>query len=349
MKILIVVYSLAYGGAEKQVVVDANALREYGHQVTVAYFKHGELTKLLHQDITLYKLRSKNAGLAALQLFFHCVSHRYHVVHAHMFWAEKISAPGWLLGQRIIMNEHGLGVWRKWHHSLLMRIISRLAHLVVNSCDATKNNRVTIDRLKPKKLMTLYNSFETNNPNSEAKKRNNHPFTVGFVGRFDPVKRLEFYLPLAQLLKHSIPGVKFVLVGDGDKREELEKQVNEAGLQDYFHFPGYVLDPGRYLSHFDAFFMPSLREAFSIALLEAGAYEVPAVAFNVGGNPELIKDNETGFIVENNDIEAAAATIHWLYRNPEEKIRIGRDARRFVTETFSVKQRLQHLGRIYQS
>jgi len=356
MKILIAVYSLTYGGAEKQAVVDANALQERGHQVAVAFYKNGELSKLLHKDIKLYKVHAKNVVLAGIQLFFHTLFHRYDVLHAHMFWAEKITAAGRLLGQRVIMNEHGLGVWRKWHHSLVMRMISRGAHMVINSCDATKDNRVKIDRLKTTKLMTVYNSFEIDSAEIDAQRKkekeennrnHNGSFTVGFVGRFDPVKRLQFYIPLAKILRGTIPSIKFLLVGDGTDREELEALVKKEGLEKHFHFPGFILGPGKYLCRCDAFFMPSKREAFSIALLEAGAYSLPAIAFKVGGNAELIKDGETGFIVPDEDIEAAAAKLIYLYENPFEREKIGRQAHQHVTETFSIKNRTDQLEKLF--
>jgi len=349
MKILIAVYSLTYGGAEKQAVVDANALKERGHDVTVVFYKMGDLAKLLRSGIKLYQINFKNVVLGALQLFYHCLKQRYDVLHGHMFWAEKIIAPGRLLGQRIIFNEHGLGVWRKPRHSMVMRLISKSAHVIANSCDATKKNRVAIDKMKPDKLMTLYNSFEADNTGNEISpptKKKGH-FTVAFVGRFDPVKRLELYIPLAEKLSKKYPYIRFLLIGAGAKHEELQQKTTQAGLEKYFSFPGFVLAPAKRLSACDAFFMPSKREAFSIALLEAAACALPAVAFNVGGNAELIRHGETGFIIENDDINAVAEKIAFLIENPEQRDKIGSQARRFVSETFSIKKRIGLLEKIY--
>jgi len=346
MKILIVIYSLGYGGAEKQAVVDANALHQRGYEVTVAFHKDGDLSKLLDKHIAIYKIHCKNIVIASLQMFFHFIFHRYHIIHAHMFWAEKAAGlSGKLTRHKVIFNEHGLGLWRKWYHRFIMRTISMAAYKIINSCDATRNNRLTLERIKPGKLLTVYNSFDI--PVQPVGNKKNNPFTIGFIGRFDPVKRLEFYIPLAKLLRDTIPGVKFVLVGDGPERGELEKSIKQNNLESHFTLTGYVLEPRNYLKDFDVFFMPSRREAFSVALLEAGALGVPSIAFKVGGNPEIIKDGVTGFIIGNHDIEAVAAKVIYLYQNPGEIIKFGQNAHQFVTGMFSVEKRIECLEKVY--
>lgn len=349
MKILIVINSLGYGGAEKQAVVDANALYKRGHDVTLAFQKNGELSKLLNKNISLYKIRWKNIILSCLQMISHFLLHRYQIIHAHMFWAEKIAAfAGRIFKQKIIMNEHGLGVWRKWYHRILMKTISISAHKIINCCDATKKNRLTLEKIKPGKLITIYNSIDINRKKTLPGEKNSR-FTVGFVGRFDPVKRLEFYITLAKLLKRKIPDVKFVLVGDGPERENFEELVKQNHLENNFTLTGFVLEPWNYLENFDVFFMPSKREAFSIALLEAGAFSVPAIAFDVGGNAELIKDGATGYIIRNERIEEVADKVFYLYENPQEKIKLGNNAYWFVTGNFSVRQRIDRLEVVYKS
>ena len=355
MKILMIVKSLNFGGAEKQVVTDANMLNNAGHQVTVSFVTEGPLSRLLSSDITTYKLKSRLPVFASLQLLFYLIGHRHDVVHAHMFWSEKVSAlPAKLTGHKLVFNEHGLGLWRKWYHIAIMRFISLWADRVITSCDATKDIRIQKEKLSEKKVETVYNSL---NVEEREEKEGDLPdllthdqkFTIGYVGRFSPVKRLKTFITIAEELKKTTKDFRIVMVGDGEDKKELEEDIRARGLSSYFYFPGFVLDTHAYYRIFDIFLLPSEREACSVALLEAATFEIPALAFDVGGNSEIIQDGVTGYIVAEHDIELMLERIVCLYSNKDQKMKMGPAAREFVQRTFSVSRRLDHLIQVYQS
>lgn len=109
MKFLIIINSLKYSGAEKQVVADANPLSQNGYKITIAYNQFGDLGKLLNDKIIQYRIKRKNEILASFQLFIHLLFNKYDIIHSHMFWAEKVSSlSGKLTGHKVIFNEHGL-------------------------------------------------------------------------------------------------------------------------------------------------------------------------------------------------------------------------------------------------
>lgn len=354
MKILIIVNSLEFGGTEKQVVVDANTLIGYGHQVAVAYNKEGDLINLLAKGINRYYIRSKNLALASLQIFFHLLLNRYDIVHSHMFWAEKISAlPAKLTGHRIVFNEHGLGLWRRWYHILIMKFISLFADKIITSCDATKNVRIEREKLNRKKIITIYNSL--NKVNEEIKKvdipyflKDKKQFIIGFVGRFNPVKRLDTFIDIAERLRTVITNFKIVLVGDGEDKKRVMREIENKNLEKYFYLPGAVLNIDQYYKAFDVFVLPSIREACSVALLEAGASGIPAIAFNVGGNSEIIQNGTTGYIIANKDIALLTRKIIYLYKNNYKRYKMGLAARNYVKNTFSVSKRLGKLTSLYK-
>ncbi|MGE5343003.1 MAG: glycosyltransferase [Candidatus Omnitrophota bacterium] len=363
MKILIVIRSLACGGAEKQAIMDANALNRRGHRLTVAFHQGGELVKLLDPGISIYRIHSANLLWAFAQLGSHFLFHRYDIIHAHMCWAERIAAfSGRMFGQPIILNEHSPAFFRRWYHRFLLRLVALSADRIITCCEATRNDQLS-EGIKPEKLVTIFNSFdpaltvlvvenqkeepEENEIEKDNRNIGNNSFTVGFTGRFSPVKRLGLYIPLALRLRDVIPGIRFVLVGDGRDRGKIEAAIRAHHLDDLFVLPGFVLQPWLYLETFDIFFLPSRIEAFSVALLEAGALAIPSIAFAVGGNPELIQNGVTGCLLPDHDISAVAETIIDLYRNPDKRARIGTNAQRFVTETFSIETRIDRLERLY--
>ncbi len=115
------------------------------------------------------------------------------------------------------------------------------------------------------------------------------------VSNFRPVKRVDRALEVFRLIRQRVRA-RFALVGDGPVRAEIEQLVNEAGLQDDVIFLGERQDLVGLLSSADLFLLPSAQESFGLAALEAMACEVPVVASNVGGLPEIIEDGVTGFV-----------------------------------------------------
>lgn len=347
-KIFIIIYSLTTGGAEKQAIVDANALLKRGHDVTVGYAKDGNLRSLLNSDVKLLKIITKMEICASMQVLIHFLKNNYDIVHAHMFWGEKVAAiPAKLTKCKLYFNEHGLGIWRKWYHTAIMRFISLFADKIINSCNATKNNRIKLDKIPQKKLITIYNSFDLEKHKIENMKISKKKFTIGFLGRFHSVKRIPLFLRLADLLKDKIDNFEFVLVGDGEEKDNIIKELKEKYIDKYFVMPGFIINPIQYIKQFDIFFLPSEREAFSVALLEVSSQSIPSIVFDVGGNGEIIKDGETGFVLKNNDIQGAFEKILFLYSNPDVKNQMGHKAMEFVIKNFSVEKRITKLEKLY--
>ncbi|UCD18909.1 MAG: glycosyltransferase family 4 protein [candidate division WOR-3 bacterium] len=354
MKIFIVINTLAYGGAEMQAVMDANALADIGHSVTVAYNENGNLVSLLSDKVLRYRIRYRNVILASLQLFIHLFECRYDIVHSHMFWAEKVSAlPCFFTGQKVIFNEHGLGLWRRWYHIMVVRFISSLAASLVTSCNAVKEVKIKREKIDSRKVCTVYNSVNDRHPprsNDEGMRRLSvrNSLVIGFVGRFNEVKRLHLLIDVAEKLVHKVRGLMFVLVGDGAEKSRMELEIKRTGLAEYFDLPGSTLNTVQYYRAFDIFALPSRIEGFSLALLEACACGTAAIAFDVGGNSEIIQDGRTGYLVREGNIEEFTRRIRQLCKNRMVLAKMGRRAESFVRDNFSISRRVNGLLRVYR-
>jgi glycosyltransferase involved in cell wall biosynthesis len=354
MKILIVINALVYGGAEKQAVLDANEFAEMGHSVSVAYNGHGGLESLLSRKIRLYRIRLKNVLFASLQLFIHLLKCRYDVVHSHMFWAEKVSAlPCFLTGHKLIFNEHGLGLWRRWYHIVVMRFISLCAASLITSCNAVRRVKVDREKIDPRKVYTVYNSVDGEHALASTVDKAffraaRNSFIIGYVGRFNEVKRLHLLVDIARRVAHCMKGSIFVLVGDGAEKPRIESEIERNGLADFFRLPGYTLDTAPYYKSFDIFVLPSRIEGFSLALLESCSHGTPVIAFDVGGNPEIIKNGKTGYLIQECNVDELTQRILHLYGNRTILARMGRAAGSFVNDNFSLSNRVHALMRIYR-
>jgi N-acetyl-alpha-D-glucosaminyl L-malate synthase BshA len=114
------------------------------------------------------------------------------------------------------------------------------------------------------------------------------------VSNFRAVKRVDVALDVFRLIRRRVRA-RLVLVGDGPVRSDIEARVREYGLVDEVSFLGEQQDLVAHLSVADLFLLPSAQESFGLAALEAMACEVPVVASNVGGLPEIVEDGVTGF------------------------------------------------------
>jgi len=130
---------------------------------------------------------------------------------------------------------------------------------------------------------------------------NNCEAIVIHVSNFRAVKRVDVALDVFRQIRREVQA-RFVLVGDGPVRADIERRVDEYGLSDAVTFAGEQTDLVAFLSIADLFLLPSAQESFGLAALEAMACEVPVVASNVGGLPEIIEDGVTGFVCAPEDV-----------------------------------------------
>jgi N-acetyl-alpha-D-glucosaminyl L-malate synthase BshA len=128
---------------------------------------------------------------------------------------------------------------------------------------------------------------------------------VMHLSNFRPVKRVTDTVETFALIRAKMPA-KLVLIGDGPDRGAAEYLVRKKKLQKDVHFLGKQDQVYRLLSEADLFLLPSQLESFGLAALEAMACEVPVIATNVGGIPEVIEHGKDGFLVEPQDVANAA-------------------------------------------
>ena len=138
---------------------------------------------------------------------------------------------------------------------------------------------------------------------------------IGTVGRLDPIKDQATLVAAFSRLVARHDSLRLLLVGDGPCRRSLEEQVARLELDDRVTFLGRRDDVSELLRAMDVFVLPSLAEGASNTILEAMATGVPVVATRVGGNPELIEEGETGFLVPRRDVTGLSAAIERYVAN----------------------------------
>ena len=168
---------------------------------------------------------------------------------------------------------------------------------------------------------------------------------IGTIATFIEQKGLRDLLRVARRIADSRSNVRFVVVGEGKLRPELEAMRAELGLDDVVTFTGWVQNAASVaLPAFDVFFQPSLWEAMSVVILEAMAAGKPIVATRVGENTHIVKEGVNGFAVDSGDIAAMAEALDRLIDDGELRQRLGARGRLDVQERYTI----EHMTRAYE-
>jgi glycosyltransferase involved in cell wall biosynthesis len=171
---------------------------------------------------------------------------------------------------------------------------------------------------------------------------------VGQIAKFDVQKAQDDLAAAIPLVLEKCPRAKFLFVGDGALRPQIEDQVMRLGVERQVVFTGYRDDVARLLKTIDVVALPSRWEGLSLVLLEAMACRKPVVASRVTGNVDVVVDGVTGFLVPSGAPPALAEKIVLLLRDAQLCAELGRRGRERVEKEFSLERMVAHIRSVYQ-
>jgi glycosyltransferase involved in cell wall biosynthesis len=174
-----------------------------------------------------------------------------------------------------------------------------------------------------------------------------HPLTVGVVCGLRPEKDLKTLIRAFAPLRKTNAGIRLLIVGGGSELAILQQYAREAGAADAVRFKPATAQVPDWLSQMDIFVLPSVSEAFSNSLMEAMACACCCVASNVGGNPELVSEGETGRLFPAGDAPALTRILHELMESPNDRQRLAANAAARIRERFSNAEAARRMGEIY--
>jgi len=171
---------------------------------------------------------------------------------------------------------------------------------------------------------------------------------VGAVSRLHRQKGVVDFVGAAARILRERPDARFVVVGGGPLRKEIEAEIGKAGLSGKFMLAGERQDARDILSIFDVFALPSLWEGLPYVLVEAAALGKPIVATDIDGVREVLKDGETGLRVPVADPGALARAVIRLLDDGVLAARLGNNARAAIPRLFSMDRMLEETGALYR-
>ncbi len=182
----------------------------------------------------------------------------------------------------------------------------------------------------------------------------NKSIVIGTIKKLEKKYGIEYLIRAFKLVKDKFPSLslKLLIVGEGSLEGKLKKVVEELQIESSTEFTGFVNHDNivKYHNMLDIFLSLSIEdsESFGVAVLEASACEKPVIVTNVGGLPEVVIDGETGFVVENKNIQAASKAIIKLLKNKILRDSIGKAGRQHVVKNFNWNDNVNQMINIYK-
>jgi glycosyltransferase involved in cell wall biosynthesis len=215
--------------------------------------------------------------------------------------------------------------------------------------------------------MSAYASWRDRRPRLRAElKLNDDVALIGIVGRLTEIKNHRLFLQAAALLKKNTGSkVRFVIIGDGNLRRDLEEQAKSLGLSEDVSFLGTRTDPEDFYPALDIVALTSLNEGTPLTLIEAMANARPVIATAVGGVVDMLgpqvppaakQDNQgagyqlclRGVSVASGDAEGLARGLARLIEDPGLRDELGRNGLEFVTRNYAKERLLTDIAELYR-
>lgn len=263
-----------------------------------------------------------------------------------------------LRGIPLLHTEHGSGhstvsnkaidiLSRLFDHTLGTLLV-RAAFVCIGVSDACSD---FLKHLGARRVCVIPNGIDTEvfvKQVSNARKQlgiGDDSVVLTFVGRLIKAKGVQDLLSVFPELNESFPGIKLVIIGGGNYRPELEAQSRQLGCQNAILFVGQKSQNEviNILSVTDIFVNPSYSEGLPTSVMEAASIGLPIVATNVGGTSEIIRDGETGFLVEAGNTRQLKERLSELIDNSAVRQKLGTTARAFVMQRYDWHTVIQNM------
>jgi glycosyltransferase involved in cell wall biosynthesis len=170
---------------------------------------------------------------------------------------------------------------------------------------------------------------------------------IGIVARLVPIKAHEVFLEAAARIRAQMPNATFLIIGDGERRSELEALAHQLGVMDVTRFVGWRSDMREVYADLDVVTLCSNNEGSPVALIEALAAARPVVSTRVGGVPNVVQDGESGLLVPAGDSPAFAEAVLTMLRDPGRAARFGQAGRQAVYPRHASGRLVQDIERLY--
>ncbi len=276
------------------------------------------------------------------------------IIHAH--YATSYGLLGALSGfHPLIISVYGSDVnefpYKSVIHKMIFKFILQRAEKILATSNTLARDvkKYTGKDIEVTPFGIDMNIFRPDN--NKEKFFNKDDLVIGTVKALEDIYGIEYLITAFKLLneKYGNLPLKLLIVGGGTKEDKLKKLVGGLDLSNVTKFTGAVeySEINSYHNMMDIEVYLSLNESFGVSVLEASACGKPVVVSNVGGLPEVVENNITGFVVEKENIEQAVSAIEKLILDKNLRINLGKNGRNKVEKDFNIGNNFKSILKIY--
>lgn len=308
--------------------------------------------KVLLSDNLKREISLKDDVKAFKEIYSLCKNEKFDIVHTNSTKPGIIGRIAATLARvpYVLHTIHGLSFHKfvKWHKWIFYWLCEMFASLFCNEITTVNAYYTKYFKWCKGKVKVIHNGLRYEDfPVIERPDNNGELIKILFVGRLDIPKNPLHLLKVADYLRKKYNNIEFTIVGDGDLFEECQKYIVEHDLSECVKLEGWKTDVYQYYSSHDILAIPSIYEAFGLIFLEAGYYNLPTVATNVEGIPEVIEDGVTGLLCSPDDVESFASNIEKLIKDKALRIEMGKRAHDRVVSKFNAGKMVSQFINLY--
>lgn len=366
MKILYVVTGATFGGAVQHTIHLMKFMAERGHKVGLAAAPE---PRLMREAREIGAMIFPNRHFVHHLSFYHDLLTFIPVFKAiHIFQPDLVSGHSTKAGlvarfcaavirKPVIFTAHGWGFgesrawWTPWMLRQLERFAARVTAKIICVSDFDRDLALQLNIGCSKKVIMIHNgmppeAYTVNKLKSivvHGLEVRQAPILIT-VGRLAPPKDFETLLEALQKLDN----IRILIVGDGPNRQRIETLIRKNGLKQKASLLGQREDVPNLLANAEIFVLSSRKEGLPRTIIEAMLAGLPVVATRVGGVPELVEDNTTGFLVPPGNSEALAAALQRLIKDPGLRRAMGEAGRKKALLEFTLDRMLKQTLRVYE-
>lgn len=348
-------------GGQNQVLLTVNGLRAIGQRATLVAHPDGELRRRVAEGLDLIPLapRAEMDLSAAWKLSRLLKRLAPDVIHAHdphgvamaslalSFGGVAAGAdgpPALVAARRVDFHVQG-NSFSRWKH--------RQVDCFIAASEAIRRILIA-DGVPPDRAVTVHEGIDMDHVAAAPPVNVHEAFwlphdapVVGNVAALVPHKGQRYLIDAARLAVREVPDARFVILGEGELRDHLEKQVHDYHLDKHVLLPGFRTDVLGCIKGFDLFVMSSVTEGLGTSLLDAMACRRAIVATAAGGIPEIVEDGVTGVLTPTRDAAALAGAIVRMLKDHALRKRMGEAGFTRVRERFTVERMIAGTAAVY--
>jgi len=367
-RVLQVIPGYTMRGAEVHVLNLMLEMRKRKVPVSLALFYEKEVAqeaRSLGLDVHVIPRRFRGDPGLVYRLAKFIRQEGFRIVHTHLINGNFYGRiAGRLAGNCCVVStihnhKEALPVSQEWIGSLAYRqdiVMARLSDKVISVTDGLRKRLIEDglprDRIKMVPSCIDIDLYQPDRTDRQASRQelgiSDEEFVVGTAGGLVKEKRLDLLLQMAcEVLQAGVPA-RFLIIGEGYLADELRELAKRLKIEDKVIFAGWCPDLPYVVSAMDVFVLCSLTETTSVVIVEGMAMRRPIVAMQVGDLLETFTEGVSGYFVPSGDIHKMAEVLIRLYRDPEERQRMGEEGRKEALEKFSREKVVDGILRTYE-